>query len=87
MSEEETRTTRHGPGSSLFDIPLAFIFSPNAIESPLRVTAKSRILEPRLEKGNEYFELWSLYFVWIIILFGLEIDVTPVRVDVSLDLV
>ena len=86
MSEEETRTTRHGPGSSLSDIPLAFIFSPNAIES-LRVTAKSRILEPRLEKGNEYFELWSLYFVWIIILFDLEFDVTPVRVDVSLDLV
>ena len=54
---------------------------------PLRVTAKSRILESRLEKGNEYFELRSLYFVWIIILFDLEIDVTPVRVDVSLDLV
>ena len=51
------------------------------------MTAKSRILEPRLEKGNEYFELSSLYFVWIIILFGLEFDVTPVRVDVSLDLV
>ena len=58
MSEEETRTTRHGPGSSLFDIPLAFLFS-LAIES-LRVTAKSRILEPRLEKGNEYIELQSL---------------------------
>ena len=51
------------------------------------MTAKSRILEPLLEKGNEHFELLSLYFVWITILFGLEIDVTPVRVDVSLDLV
>ena len=58
-----------------------------AIESPLRVTAKSRILEPHLEKGNEYFELSSLYYIWIIILFDLEFDVTPVRVDVSLDLV
>ena len=66
MSEEETRTTRHGPGSSLSDIPLAFIFSPNAIES-LRVTAKSRILEPRLEKGNEHFELWSLFFLRLLL--------------------
>ena len=86
MSEEETRTTRHGPGSNLFDIPLRS-FSVLTLSHPLRVTAKSRILEPRLEKGNEYFELLSLYFVWIIILFDLEIDVTPVRVDVSLDLV
>ena len=62
-------------------------FQSHRYRTSLRVTAKSRILEPRLEKGNEYFELWSLYFVWIIILFDLEFDVTPVRVVVSLDLV
>ena len=86
-SEEETRSTRHGPGSSLFDNHRLAFFSVNAIEHLSEWLLSQEPWNPAWKRKRIFRTLVFVYFIWITILPRLEIDVTPVRVVVSLDLV